>query len=225
MKAKATTAGRLIFGLFLFGLGVVLTINAQIGVAPWDVFHEGLSKVTGITVGRANIYSGLAIVVLDLVLGQQIGWGTVLNMILIGTFIDILMLNNLLPVFQGFLPRLLMLILGMITQGYACYFYLSAALGAGPRDGLMVVLTKRTGKSVRVIKSTIEVFAVTVGFILGGNPGIGTVIMALFNGSIWQIIFKSLDFEISEIQHRFIPDDIKYLKERFMEIRQDKTPL
>lgn len=224
MKNKVTTMVRLIFGLFLFALGVVFTINAQIGVAPWDVLHQGISKVTGITVGKANIYLGLIIIGLDVVLGQQIGWATILNMLLIGTFIDILMLNNLVPVFQGFIPKLLMLILGMIIQGYAFYFYISAGLGAGPRDGLMVVLSKKTGKSIGIIKSSIEICAVTLGFLLGGNLGVGTVILAFFNGHIWQIIFNSLNFEVNKVEHRFISNDIKYLKEKLNK-EKEETPL
>lgn len=215
MKNKLIVAIKLVFGLFVFALGVVFTMNAGIGVAPWDVFHQGISKVTGITVGRANIYMGMIIIILDIVLGQAIGWATVCNMILIGTFMDILMLNNLVPIFQGFLPRLIMLILGMIIEGYGCYLYISAGLGAGPRDGLMVVLTNKTGKPVGIIKSIIEICAVTVGFILGGNLGIGTLIMAIFTGQIWEIIFKSVNFDVSGVEHRFIQDDIQYLKEKF----------
>ena len=221
MKNKLKIAIKLVFGLFLFALGIVLTLNAGIGVAPWDVFHQGVSKVTGITIGKASIYSGLIIIVLDIILGQDIGWATICNMILIGTFIDILMLNNLVPIFKSFLPSLIMLLLGIAVQGYGCYFYISAGLGAGPRDGLMVVLTKRTGKSVRLIKSAIEIPAVTLGYILGGNLGIGTIIMAFFSGQIWQLVFKSLDFNIGGVEHRYLKDDILYLKDKFNKIEKE----
>ncbi len=215
MKDKFKIAFKLVFGLFLFALGVVFTINAGIGVAPWDVFHQGVAKVTGITVGKANIYMGVVILILGGVsLGQAVGWATICNMLLIGTFIDILMLNNLVPVFEGVIPRLIMLILGMIIQGIGCYFYIGVGLGAGPRDGLMVVLTNRTGKPVGIIKSAIEICAVIIGFILGGNLGIGTLIMAVFTGQVWQIVFKTLNFDVSGVEHRFIQDDIRYLKEK-----------
>lgn len=214
MKDKFKIAFKLVFGLFLFALGVVFTINAGIGVAPWDVFHQGVAKVTGITVGKANIYMGVVILILGVSLGQAVGWATICNMLLIGTFIDILMLNNLVPVFEGVIPRLIMLILGMIIQGIGCYFYIGVGLGAGPRDGLMVVLTNRTGKPVGIIKSAIEICAVIIGFILGGNLGIGTLIMAVFTGQVWQIVFKTLNFDVSGVEHRFIQDDIRYLKEK-----------
>lgn len=211
-KPKQIT--RVVFGLFLFALGIVMTVNANLGVSPWDVFHQGLSKTFGITLGRANIITGLFIIVLDVALGQTIGWATIMNMLLIGTFIDILMLNNLVPVFDSFIPSLIMLLLGVLIEGYGCYIYISGGMGAGPRDGLMVVLTRRTGKSVRLIKSAIEIIVVTVGILLGGKFGIGTLIMALFGGMILQFAFKTVNFRVNQVQHRFIQDDLKLIKGR-----------
>lgn len=215
--AKVKQFLQLSIGLILFGIGVSMTIEAGLGVAPWDVFHHGLSLTTGITMGQASIIVGMLVVVLDIVFGQNIGWGTVLNMILIGATMDVIMLNNLLPNFESFLPNLIMLILGIFVEGYGCYLYVSVGYGAGPRDGLMVALAKRTGKSVRLVKSSIEVFAVTAGYILGGHLGLGTLIMALFGGVIFQFAFKTVNFDIKSVEHRFIKDDIEWLKERFIE--------
>lgn len=212
---------RLVFGLFVFAAGVVCVLNAAIGVAPWDVLHQGVSNVTGITVGKANIYSGVIIIAIDIYLGQAVGWGTISNMILIGTFIDLLMLNNLIPSFEGFMPSLIFLLIGIVIQGLGVFLYMGVGWGAGPRDGLMVVLTKRTGKSVRLIKSSIEVCAVVVGYLLGGNLGVGTVIMALLSGPVWQFLFKHLKFNVSAIEHRFIQDDILLLKEKYF--HKDET--
>jgi uncharacterized membrane protein YczE len=212
MIYKPKQVARVVFGLFLFALGIVMTVNANLGVSPWDVFHQGLSKTFGITLGRANIITGFFIIGLDVVLGQTIGWATIMNMLLIGTFIDILMLNNLVPVFDSSIPSLIMLLLGVLIEGYGCYIYISGGMGAGPRDGLMVVLTRRTGRSVRLIKSAIEVIVVTVGIFLGGKFGIGTLIMALFGGAIFQFAFKTVNFKVNQVQHRFIQDDLKLLK-------------
>ncbi|HCO19129.1 MAG TPA: hypothetical protein DIT39_05925 [Tissierellales bacterium] len=212
MIYKPKQVARVVFGLFLFALGIVMTVNANLGVSPWDVFHKGLSKTFGITLGRANIITGFFIIGLDVVLGQTIGWATIMNMLLIGTFIDILMLNNLVPVFDSFIPSLIMLLLGVLIEGYGCYIYISGGMGAGSRDGLMVVLTRRTGRSVRLIKSAIEVIVVTVGIFLGGKFGIGTLIMALFGGAIFQFAFKTVNFKVNQVQHRFIQDDLKLLK-------------
>ena len=206
---------RLVFGLFVFALGTVCMLNAKIGVASWDVLHQGISNVTGITVGRANIYLGFIILAIDILLGQDIGWSTLANMILIGVYVDILMINNLVPIFEGFLPGLILLLVGIIIQGIGFFIYISVGWGAGPRDGLMVVLMKKTGKSVRLIKSFIEVLAVAVGFLLGGNLGIGTIIVAFFSGPIWQYVFKLIKFNVNEVEHRFIKDDIRFIKEKF----------
>jgi uncharacterized membrane protein YczE len=210
---------KVVFGLFLFALGIVMTINANIGVAPWDVFHQGLNNTFGITMGVASIIVGFFIVFLDFVLGQNIGWATIMNMILIGVFMDVLMLNNLVPIFNGFLPSLIMLVLGVLVEGYGCWIYMSAGLGAGPRDGLMVVLTKRTGKSVRVVKSFTEVLATLAGYLLGGSLGIGTLIMALFGGQIFQFAFKTVKFDVKNIETRYIQDDVKFLKEKLKLIK------
>lgn len=205
---------RLIIGLFICALGMVMTINANLGAAPWDVFHQGLSKVIGITLGTASIGTGFVIVLIDISLGQPIGRGTIINMVLLGVFIDILMLNHLVPIFESFLPSLIMLLLGMFVIGFGIYSYMSAELGSGPRDGLLVVLTKRTGKSIRVIKSSLEVIVVTIGFILGGKLGIGTLILALFGGVILQFVFKIVKYDVSQAEHVYLKDDIILLKEK-----------
>ena len=214
MKKEIKRHIRLILGLFISALGMVMTINANLGVAPWDAFHQGLAKVTGITLGTAAISSGFVIIILDIILGQPIGRGTILNMLLIGTFIDILMLNHLVPIFQSFLPSLIMLILGMFVIGYGVYFYMSAELGSGPRDGLMVILTKRTGKSVRLIKGSIEVTVVTIGFIMGGQVGIGTIIFAIFSGIILQFVLQLVKYDVGDAEHTYIKDDIIYIKDK-----------
>ena len=224
MKRKLIGLTKLIIGLFLFALGIVMTINANLGVAPWDVFHHGLSLTTNITMGSASIIVGVFIVLLDIYLGQNIGWATILNMLLIGAFMDILMLNNLIPIAQGFLPGIIMLLAGILIEGYGCWIYISVGMGAGPRDGLMVVLTKKTGKSVRLIKSIVDVGAVTVGYFLGGKLGIGTLIMAFLGGQIFQFAFRTVKFNVNGVNHRFIQDDIKSLKEK-INLYKGKNPL
>ena len=205
---------KIIFGLFIFAIGVVMTINANLGLSPWDVFHEGLSKTVAITMGMAIIFSGFVVVLIDIAFGQNIGWATLTDMVLTGTFVDILMLNNIIPTFIDVVPRFIMLLLGLLIEGIGVWIYLSVGLGAGPKDGLMVALTKKTGKSVRVVKSSIEVIAVTTGYLLGGSIGIGTLIMALMSGQIWQIAFNIVKFDINKIDHRFIMDDIALIKKK-----------
>lgn len=216
MKNIIKRLAKLFLGLFLYALGIVMTINADLGLAPWEVFHQGLSINIGITMGQASIYVGMVFVVLDSFLGERLGWGTLFNMIFIGIFMDILMLNNLVPVFQHVILRVAMMLLGMFTIGVATYFYISAALGSGPRDGLMVALTKRTAKSVRFLRNCIELSVLAAGYILGGSVGVGTVVMALSGGYFVQLAFKLFRFNVKETRHRFIDEDIKYLYDRFL---------
>ncbi len=214
MKKETIRHIKLIIGLFICALGIVMTINANLGVAPWDAFHQGMSKVLNITLGTASITTGFIVVLLDIILGQPIGRGTIINMVVLGLFIDLLMLNNLVPIFDNFIPSIIMLLLGMLVNGYGVFVYMSAELGSGPRDGLMVILTKKTGKSVKLIKSTIEVIVVTIGFFMGGKVGIGTLILALFGGTVLQFVFKTVNYNVNDARHTYIKDDLIFLKDK-----------
>ncbi|MDR7855086.1 hypothetical protein [Tissierella sp.] len=223
MKKVVISFIRLFVGYFVCAIGMVMTINANLGVAPWDVLHQGLGNVTGLTLGKANIMVGLTIIIIDIVLGQNIGWGTIFNMTSIGVFIDILMSNNLIPIFDSFLPSLLMMIIGMIILGYGVFIYIGAGYGAGPRDGLMVALTIITKKSVRFVKNSVEILALVVGYFLGGSVGIGTAIMSILGGYFFQFAFKTVNFNVSEVKHRWIKDDIKFIKEKLVKIKEDEA--
>lgn len=193
-----------------------MTINADLGLSPWDVFHQGISRLTGITMGQASIFVGLILVIIDAFLGERLGWGTLCNMLFIGLFMDILMLNHMIPIFESTIPSVIMMLLGMVVIGIGSYFYIGAALGSGPRDGLMIALTKRTHKSVRFIRNSIELSALIVGYLLGGYVGTGTIIMALALGYIIQFCFKVLKFDVSKIEHRFIDEDLKLVKRKLL---------
>lgn len=214
LKKEIINHIKLILGLFVCAIGIVMTINANLGVAPWDVFHQGLAKVTGITIGTASITTGFVIVILNIIMGQPIGRGTIINMVLLGVFMDVLILNHLVPIFESFLPSLILLLIGMIVSGYGVYIYMSAEMGSGPRDGLMLILTKKTGKSVRLIKSTLEIIAVTIGYFMGGHLGVGTLILALFGGISLQFVFKTVNYDVNQAKHTYIKDDIIYLKNK-----------
>ncbi len=205
---------RLFLGLFIYAVGIVLTINARLGLAPWDVLHQGLTKVLPITMGQASITTGFIVIILNVILKENIGWSTVLNMIFIGTFMDILMLNNLIPIFDNYILRFGSMFLGILVTGYAAFIYVGAGYGIGPRDGLMVALTRKTKKSVRFVKNTTEILVTLVGFLLGGKLGIGTAIMSITGGYFFQFAFKTVNFNITEVKHRYIIDDIKYLKNK-----------
>lgn len=221
MKRIVMKIARLFAGLFLYALGIVMTINANLGLSPWDVFHQGLSKVTGITMGQASIGMGLLIVILNFVFGEKLGWGTIANMLFIGIFMDFLMLNHLVPVSGGIFTGIILMVIGMFVIGLASFLYIGSGLGSGPRDGLMVALTKKTGKSVRFIRSIMEITVLIAGYFLGGYVGIGTLIMAFLVGPLVQFVFKIFKFDVKEVTHRFIDEDIRVIRERFFKKEKD----
>lgn len=200
----------LIAGLFLYAVGVVLTIHAGLGLAPWDIFHQGLSLHFPLTMGQASITASCIILIIDFALKEKIGLGTVLNVILIGAFMDMLMIFHLIPVFEQPIMQLLMLITGMVTIGFASYVYIRPGLGTGPRDGLMVALCKKTGKSVRAVRAGIDITVSAVGFLLGGSLGLGTVIMAVCLGPVMQWIFRRLHFDVKAVKHSYIDEEIRH---------------
>jgi uncharacterized membrane protein YczE len=211
MKVIILKISRLIIGYFLYALGIVMTINAEQGLGPWGVFHQGLSIQFDITFGVAVIIVGAAIVLLDFILGERVGWGTIGNVIFIGTFIDLITNSGIIPVLESTVLSYLMMILGMFIISLAAYFYISARLGAGPRDGLMIALTKHTNLPVGLIRSLIELFALTVGYFLGGSVGWGTLLMSLGIGLFFQLTFRLFRFDVKQIEHRFIDQDFSRL--------------
>ncbi|WP_242865727.1 hypothetical protein [Desulfosporosinus sp. HMP52] len=210
---------RLFLGLFLFAVGIVLTINANLGLAPWDVFHQGIVHLTGITMGQASIGVGIILVIINAALGERVGWGSLGNMLFIGLFMDLIMLNYLIPIANDLVSGLIMMFLGMFIVGVASYFYIGAGLGSGPRDGLMIALTKKTNRSVRFVRNSIEISALIVGYLLGGFVGVGTLIMSVVLGYIIQFIFKLFRFNVKQVQHRFIDDDVRFLRQKLLKTK------
>ena len=224
MKKVLLKLARLMFGFFLYGLGISLTINADLGLAPWGVFHQGLSNQLGITFGTAIIITGATIVILDLFLKERVGWGTIGNVYFIGTFIDLIEKANFLPTPENIIARFLMVILGMATISMATFLYLGSQLGSGPRDGLMVALTKKTNKQVGIIRTAIETSALFLGFLMGGKVGWGTLLMSLGLGYFVQTTFKIFKFDVKQVVHRYVDQDIAFFIHRFKTWREGQTP-
>ena len=222
-KSIILRVAKLFAGLFLYAVGIVMTINANLGLAPWEVFHQGISKTVGITMGQASIAMGFVLIVLNGFFGEKLGWGTLSNMLFIGIFMDILMLNNLIPVFPGFFPGLLMLLTGIFVIGIATVFYMGAGFGSGPRDGLMVALKKRTGKSIRFIRNSMEITVLIMGYLLGGFVGAGTLITSITVGYIVQFAFRLFKFDATDVENRFIYEDINYIKNLIKEKKDSSS--
>lgn len=199
---------RLNLGLFLYALGIVVIINAQIGYAPWDAFHVGLGKTFGISIGTASILTGIVIGIITIILGEKLGIGTILNMVLIGLFLDIIMAFHIIPVLDNMFLGIIMVIAGMFIISLASYFYIESGFGAGPRDSLMVAITRLTGFKIGICRGSIELVAALVGWALGGMIGIGTVISAFAIGFCIQTTFKVLKFDATAIKHETM--DVTY---------------
>lgn len=215
MKTKLFKIIKLMIGFVFCAVGIVLTINANLGLSPWDVLHEGISKTTGITMGNANILVSAIVLVLNVFLGERLGLGTLLNMVIIGRLIDIIMLNDLIHMANDFVSGILMLIIGMIILSIGCYLYIGVGLGSGARDGMMVALQKRSGRPIRVVRGSLEIGAVVIGFLLGGTIGIGTIITSIGLGYCMQFIFKIFNFNVVSVNHRYIREEIKSLNSFF----------
>ena len=205
---------RLLLGLFLYALGIVLTMKANIGFAPWEVFHAGLGKTIGMTIGNVSIATGLLIVLLVFFLGEKLGLGTLLNMILIGVFIDALLGLEFIPAMTHWLPAFLLLLAGLFVIALASYFYIGSGFGAGPRDSLMVALTRKTGLAVGICRGSIELAVVFTGWFLGGMVGVGTVISAFAIGFCVQITFRLLRFDATQVHHETLDQTLKQLTRR-----------
>lgn len=206
MKYFLQRMPRLILGLFLYALGIYVTIRANIGYAPWDVFHTGISKASGMTLGLSSIVVGVVIGLLAVLLGEKIGLGTVANMVVVGLFIDVLIQWDPIPINQNFWLGIPMMILGLYIIAFATYFYIGTGFGAGPRDSLMVALTRKTGLPVGICRIGIELAALATGWYLGGPVGIGTVISALGSGFCVQTTFKLMKFNITSVKHETLAD-------------------
>ena len=172
---------QLISGLVLFGASLALLVRSELGLDPWDVFHQGLSVATGLSIGMCTIAAGVVVLLLWIPLHERPGIGTVANVVLVGLSLDAILL--LIPPTGDLALRWIYLVAGIVLNGIATGAYIGAGLGPGPRDGLMVGLA-RGGRSLRVVRTAIEVSVLVVGWLLGGTVGVGTVLYALTIGPI-----------------------------------------
>ncbi|HET8527616.1 MAG TPA: hypothetical protein VFL60_01805 [Gaiellaceae bacterium] len=185
----------LLLGLFLFALAIVLILESKLGLSPWDVLNQGLARHTPLSFGEANIAVGVTVLFLGWALGGRPGLGTVANAVLVGTFIDRLTSIDALTHLQhdGLGVRVPLLLAGIALIGPASAFYIGANFGAGPRDTLMLVGTRRSGVRIGIVRGTLEVCALAAGIVLGGTFGVGTVLFALAVGPVIETSFRLLE--------------------------------
>jgi uncharacterized membrane protein YczE len=185
--------GRLLLGLYLVGLGLAMMIHTGLGVPPWDVLSQGVQVQTGWSFGFSAIVISAIVLLLWIPIKQQPGIGTVINAIMIGPFAD---LNEpLMPELDGWLANLLWMVLGLFAVALGAGLYISANLGAGPRDGLMVGLTRVSGWPFWIIRTIGESLVLLTGWLLGGTVGIGTALFAVAIGYLMQMSMKMFGFD------------------------------
>lgn len=179
---------QLLLGLVLYGATMGLMVRSGLGLNPWDVLHEGLSVRSGLSFGTVTVLVGAVVLLAWFGLRQRPGIGTVANVLVIGVAVDATLW--LLPEPEHLAVRVAYLLLGIVGNGVAGGMYIGAGLGPGPRDGLMTGLVRRTGHSVRLVRTTLELTVLATGWLIGGTVGLGTVLYALGIGPIVQVSLR-----------------------------------
>ncbi|MEV4688503.1 YczE/YyaS/YitT family protein [Microbacterium sp. LWH3-1.2] len=182
---------QLLVGLFLYGAGCALTVEAGLGVDPWTVFAQGLSVRTGIGIGWITNIVGFFVLLLWIPLRQKPGIGTIANILLVGTSMQIVL--AVVPPVSGFAAQLATLLGGIVLVAVASGLYIGAHFGPGPRDGLMTGMNARLGWPIWVCRALVEVSVLVVGWLLGGTVGIGTVLFAVLIGPLVHVSLPLLD--------------------------------
>lgn len=181
---------QLLIGLLLYGFAIALIVRAEIGIAPWDVLSQGISKQTGWAFGLITVIVGAVVLLLWIPLREKPGLGTVLNVLLIGPAAQAGLW--LIPPGLDLWIRILLFAVGLVALGLATGLYIGARFGTGPRDGLMTGLNRRTGWKIWIVRTIIEGSVLIIGWILGGDVGIGTLLFALLVGPLCNFFMPRL---------------------------------
>ncbi len=193
--------------LFVNGFGIYLTIQANIGAAPWDVLNLGLSKSLGVLYGTAAIGVSVTILGIDMLLREPIGVAMFIDAIVVGKSVDFFRWIGLVPPCTSLWASIPVMLIGLFIIAYTQYTYMLAALGCGPRDTLLVGLAKRARRiPIGAISITLLSLATLIGWLLGGPVGIGTLLCAFGSGPIMQLAFRSVRFDATGIKHQRLRD-------------------
>jgi uncharacterized membrane protein YczE len=179
---------QLVVGLAVYGLGIGLMVHSKIGIAPWDVFAQGISNQTHLSFGIASVIVSVLVLLAWIPLKQRMGIGTIMNAVLIGIFADIWM--PFLPVFENYWANVAKFVLGMLIVAFATGMYISSKFGSGPRDGLMVGTQQALGWPFWLVRTMYEGTVLTLGWLMGGQVREGTLIFAICIGYLMQTSMK-----------------------------------
>jgi uncharacterized membrane protein YczE len=203
---------RIVFGLLIFALGVHLTIRANLGLAPWDCLGMGISYHTPLNYGLSMTAMGVIILIIDLLLKEKIGFGTVIDALLTGNFVQLFNDIDPFPETKSIRAGILIIFAGLALMAIGQYFYMKSAQCCGPRDALLVGLGKRLHKlPIGAVQIILWGTVLLIGWLLGGKVGIGTVISTFGSGIVMQIIYSIIKFEPRDIEHQSIITTAKQL--------------
>ena len=204
----------LVAGVAVSALGITLMLRANVGLEPWSVLQQGLAQTAGITYGTASMIVGAAAIGTAMLCGESFGIGTVVDIVLCAVCIDGLLWLDWIPQMHSLPSGIPMLLAGMELLAIGTWMYMKSALGAGPRDALMVALARKTGRSVGLCRASVEIVVIIAGFLLGGQVGIGTVIAAFGLGSLFNLNFHLLHFRAAELHQENIAETLRRLGKR-----------
>ena len=197
-------------------LGSFLTVQANIGLSPWTSLAVGLSLQTGTTFGDMMVATAVIVVIIDFALKEKIGFGTVLNGVLLGVFANIIDNTGLIPMMENIWSGTAMLILSLFVLAVGSYFYIGVGLGCGPRDSLMVAIARRMDKTpIGVVRSLLEGTVLALGWLMGAKIGLGTVISVFGIGLVIQITFTLLRFDVKAIKHEDMLDTVRIFQRAY----------
>lgn len=209
---------KLIVGLSIMGTAMAMSYQSYLGLAPWDVLNDGVGLVLGIQVGTASIVFGVVILAIDVIFKEKVGFGTIINMVMIGGVCNIVLDLGFIPGFsqsgtwEHLVPRLALCIGSMVLMSFGMYLYMSEELGAGPRDTLMVMMTKRLPLSVGGVRVVVEGCVFVLGYLLGGRVGLGSVVLVLLGGPIMEIMFRLFKFDVRQVKNQTILETLADFK-------------
>lgn len=204
---------RIVFGLLIFALGVHLTIRANLGLAPWDCLGMGISYHTPLNYGLSMTAMSIVILVIDILMRERIGFGTVIDALVTGMFVQLFNDIDPFPETQSIPAGVVIILAGLALMAVGQYFYMTSAQGCGPRDSLLVGLGKRLHRlPIGAVQMIIWGTALLIGWLLGGPVGIGTIVSTFGSGIVMQIIYNIIRFEPRKVEHRSVIETARELR-------------
>lgn len=212
LREYAKRIGILLFGLVISAVGITMMLQANIGLEPWSVLQKGMSLFFGMSYGTAAMIVGAVVIAIAIAWGESFGIGTLANIFFCPPVIDLLLWLGWIPQMHTLWGGIAMLLVGMELLALGTWLYMTSALGSGPRDALMVVLARKTRRSVGLCRATVEIVCLAVGWLMGGQVGIGTIITGIGVGTLFNLNFALLHFKAADLHQENLPETLKRLK-------------